>query len=125
MKKVYIVVEDGLVREVYSETEEVDIEIIDLDTDDGDLYESLYNELEKRGYGLIRHKAAGREHFIIMDDLDLIVETRASRTVLHIGFTFEFIDIFAVHTPASKVADYIGSLHQLLDEIGDEIDGIL
>lgn len=92
---------------------------------DGDLYESLYNELEKRGYGLIRHKEAGREHFIIMDDLDLIVEKRASRTVLHIGFTFEFIDIFAGHTPASKVADYIGSLHQLLDEIGDEIDGIL
>ena len=47
MKKVYIVVEDGLVREVYSETEEVDIEIIDLDTDDNNLYEELLDDIKE------------------------------------------------------------------------------
>lgn len=47
MKKVYIVVEDGLVREVFSEDKEVDIEIIDLDTDDNDLYEDLWDDINK------------------------------------------------------------------------------
>lgn len=47
MKKVYIVVEDGLVREVYSEDEEVDIEIIDLDTEDNTLYEELLDDIEE------------------------------------------------------------------------------
>jgi hypothetical protein len=47
MKKVYIVVEDGLVREVFSEDEEVDIEIIDLDTDDNTLYEELLDDIKE------------------------------------------------------------------------------
>jgi hypothetical protein len=47
MKKVYIVVEDGLVREVFSETEEVDIEIIDLDTNDNTLYDELLDDIRE------------------------------------------------------------------------------
>jgi hypothetical protein len=47
MKKVYIVVEDGLVREVYSEAAKIDIEIIDLDTDDNTLYEELLDDIKE------------------------------------------------------------------------------
>lgn len=47
MKKVYIVVEEGLVREVFSEDAEVDIEIIDLDTDDNTEYDDLWDEINK------------------------------------------------------------------------------
>lgn len=44
--KVTIVVESGLVQSVYS-TEQIDVEIIDLDTEDNDEYDTLMEALRK------------------------------------------------------------------------------
>lgn len=39
MKHVYIVIQDGLVGEVLSDDQNIDVEVIDLDSDDPDVQE--------------------------------------------------------------------------------------
>ena len=46
MKRVVVLVEDGRVQNIYSD-EELDIEIIDLDTQDPDDYEERLERLEE------------------------------------------------------------------------------
>ena len=47
MKKVYIVVEDGLVQSVYADEGNVEIVLIDFDTTDPDEYEVNLKAVEK------------------------------------------------------------------------------
>jgi hypothetical protein len=47
MKKVYIVVEDGLVQAVYADEGNVEVELIDLDTTDPDEYEANTKAFEE------------------------------------------------------------------------------
>ena len=53
MKKVYIVVEDGLVQAVYADEGNVEVELIDLDTTDPDEYEAntkAFEEMRKTAH---------------------------------------------------------------------------
>lgn len=45
MKKVYIVVKDGLVQEVYADDTDIEVLVYDLDTDDNEEYDKLYEEV--------------------------------------------------------------------------------
>ena len=47
MKKVYIVVEDGLVQAVYADEGDVEVELIDLDTLDPDEYAANMEAFEE------------------------------------------------------------------------------
>ena len=47
MKKVYIVVEDGLVQNVYADEGNVDVVLIDLDTEDPEEYEVNLKAVEE------------------------------------------------------------------------------
>ena len=49
MKKVYIIVQDGLVQEVFSEDSNIDIEIIDMDSADTSMqeYDQIVTTLSK------------------------------------------------------------------------------
>lgn len=47
MKKVYIIVEDGLVQSVYAEDAEVEVVLIDFDTEDPNEYEDNLKAVEE------------------------------------------------------------------------------
>jgi len=47
MENIYIIVEDGMVQAVYSTSENIDVEVIDLDTTDWKEEEKLRDQLEQ------------------------------------------------------------------------------
>lgn len=47
MENIYIIVEDGMVQTVYSTSENIDVEVIDLDTTDWKEEEKLRDQLEQ------------------------------------------------------------------------------
>ena len=47
MKKVYIIVEDGLVQTVYADEGNVEVELIDLDATDPEEYEAAAKALDE------------------------------------------------------------------------------
>ena len=47
MKKVYIVVEDGLVQNVYTDDSNVEVVLCDFDTTDPDEYEAVLKTVEE------------------------------------------------------------------------------
>lgn len=47
MKKVYIIVEDGLVQSVYADDEKVEVVLIDFDTEDPNEYEANLKAVEE------------------------------------------------------------------------------
>ena len=53
MKKVYIVVEDGLVQAVYADEGNIEVTLIDFDTTDPDEYEAnqkAFNEMREKAH---------------------------------------------------------------------------
>ena len=46
-KTVHIIVQGGLVQDVFAENVDVDVIVYDLDTDDNEEYDSLVKELER------------------------------------------------------------------------------
>ena len=47
MKKVHIIVEDGLVQAVYADDSNIEVVLIDLDTEDSDEYEASLKAFEE------------------------------------------------------------------------------
>ena len=46
-KKVYIIIEDGLVQSVYAEEPNIEVVLVDFDTEDPDVYESNLKAIEE------------------------------------------------------------------------------
>ena len=89
-----------------------------------DTYSELKAELCRRGRNIREDVRLGSDMFIIEDDLDIIVSSRAT-TIIYIGFIHEFIVLHTFGADAAAIADFIDDLHSLIDRIGEEIDSLI
>lgn len=81
-------------------------------------FSELQNELTKRGYRTYSKEDIVIEHFIIEDELDLIV----FNNLLYIGFLNRLFCIPLNETSVNDCVDFIEDIHYLLDSVGDIID---
>lgn len=88
-----------------------------------DTYSELKAELCRRGRNIREDVRLGSDMFIIEDDLDIIVSSRA--TTIYIGFIHEFIVLHTFGADAASIADFIDDLHSHIDRIGEEIDSLI
>ena len=93
-------------------------------TDQAELFTALQTELNERGRKLIFKEELGPEFFIVDDELDIVIEERGSSIELYIGFIYRFLTLSISEASAASVADFIGNLHSILDESGEEIDAL-
>ena len=89
-----------------------------------DTYSELKAELCRRGRNIREDERLGSDMFIIEDDLDIIVSSRAT-TIIYIGFIHEFIVLHTFGADAASIADFIDDLHSHIDRIGEEIDSLI
>lgn len=89
-----------------------------------DTYSELKAELCRRGRNIREDERLGSEMFIIEDDLDIIVSSRAN-TIIYIGFIHKFIVLHTFGADAASIADFIDDLHSHIDRIGEEIDSLI
>lgn len=81
-------------------------------------FSELQNELTRRGYKTYSNEDIREEHFIIKDELDLIV----FNNLLYIGFLNRLFCIPLNETSVNDCVDFIEDIHYLLDSVGDIID---
>ena len=89
-----------------------------------DTYSELKAELCRRGRNIREDVRLGSDMFIIEDDLDIIVSSRAT-TIIYIGFIHKFIVLHTFGADAASIADFIDDLHSHIDRIGEEIDSLI